>query len=95
MVASVSTPMLVEVVKEPQPEFKLHPMNIREIDMTGALSFVPSDVLLVEYIHSFIHCKLEELGVKFSQDEFKRFCDNDFVEGITYSSEDQGFVICC
>lgn len=43
--------------------------------MIGALSSVASDVLLVEDIHSFIHCKLEELGNKFIQDEFKGFCD--------------------
>lgn len=72
--------MLVEVVKEPQPEFKMHPMNAREIDMTGALSSMPSDVLLVEDIPYFIHRKLEELGVKFIKDEFKRFCDNDLLK---------------
>lgn len=76
MISFLSTPMLVEVIKEPQTEFKLHPMNAREIDKTGALSSVPSGVLLIEDVHSFIHCKLEDLGDKFIQDEFKGFCDN-------------------
>lgn len=59
MTTSVSTSMLVEAIEEPQLEFKLHPMKDGEIDMTGALSFVPSGVLLVEDIHFFIHCKLD------------------------------------
>lgn len=67
MEAYVLTPMLVEAIKKPQPKFKLHPMKDREIDMTGALSSVSPNVLLVEDIFSFIHCKLEELGDKFIQ----------------------------
>lgn len=59
MAASVSTPVLVEALKEPKPEFKLHPMKDGEIDMIGALSSMPSDVLLVKDICSFNHCKLE------------------------------------
>lgn len=45
--------------------------------MISALSYVPSGVLLVEDIHSYIHCKLKELGDKFIQNEFKGFCVND------------------
>lgn len=65
MAASISTHVLVEAIKETQPEFKLHLMKVSEIDMTGALSSVSSGVLLVEDICSYIHCKLEELGNKF------------------------------
>lgn len=75
MVASVSSPMLIEEIKELQPKFKLHPMKARDIDMTGALSSVPSGVLLVEDICFFIHCKLEELGEKFIRNKFKGFSD--------------------
>lgn len=50
MVAPISTHVLVEAIKEPQPDFKLHPMKAIEIDMIDALSFVPSGVLLVEDI---------------------------------------------
>lgn len=45
--------------------------------MTGALSSVPSSVLLVEDIHSYIHCKLEELGDKFIRNDLKGLCVND------------------
>lgn len=55
-------------------------MKVGEIDMTGALSSVPSNVLLIEDICSFIHCNLEELGVKFIQDEFKRLCNNGLLK---------------
>lgn len=77
MAALISTPMLVEAIKEPQPEFKLHLMKAGEIDITGALSFVSSGVLLVEDIFSYIHCKLEELGDKFIRNKFKGSSDND------------------
>lgn len=77
MAALILTLVLVEAIKEPQPEFKLPTMKSGEINMTDALSSVPSDVLLVEDIHSYIHCKLKELGDKFIQNEFKGFCVND------------------
>lgn len=80
MATYVSTLVLVEAVKLPQPKFKLHPMKDREINMTGALSSMPSSVLLVEYIHSFIHCNIEELRDKFIRHEFKGFCDHDLLK---------------
>lgn len=61
--------------------------------MTDALSSVPSGVLLVEDIHSFIHCKLEELGDKFIRNEFKGFCNHDLLK-VEYAFEDQEFVEC-
>lgn len=55
-------------------------MNAEEIDIIDALSSVPSGVLLVEDVCSFIHCKFEDLGDKFIQDEFKGFCDNGLLK---------------
>lgn len=65
MAAPISTHVLVEAIKEPQPKFKMHPMKVGEIEMTSALSFMPFGILLVEDICSYIHCKLEELGDNF------------------------------
>lgn len=76
METSILTLVLVEALKEPQLEFKLHPMKVGEIDLTGALSFMPSGVLLVKDIRS-IYCKLEELGDKYIQTEFKEFYNHD------------------
>lgn len=77
MAMPISTPVLVEDIKEPQPEFKIHPTKAGEINMIDALSSVPSIVLLVEDIRSYIHYKLEELGEKFIRKEFKGLCVND------------------
>lgn len=77
MVAQLLNLVLVKAIKEPQPEFKLHSMKAFEIDKTCALSSVPFGVFLVENIHSYIHCKLEELGDKYIRNEFNGFYDND------------------
>lgn len=58
----------------------MHPTNVVEINKTSALSFVPSGVLLIEDVYSFIQCKLEDLGDKFIHDEFKGFYNNGLLK---------------
>lgn len=91
MVAFVSTLVLVEALKELQPEFKMHSMRAGEIDMTSALSCVPFGVLLVEDIHSIIHWKSEKLGDKFIQNEFNGFCNHDLLKAEYLHLKTNGF----
>lgn len=55
MVASGNaTPLIVDITKRAQPNFKKHPYKLMEDDPQGAFSTVPYSVLHVEDIRVYI-----------------------------------------
>lgn len=47
-VSSMATPLVVEVKDRTSPIFKKHPYKSMEVDLVGAFSFIPHEVLHVD-----------------------------------------------
>ena len=45
-----------------------------KVDMSGALSTIPPRVFLLEYMKSYIHYKIEELGVEAIKKYYNSMC---------------------
>lgn len=71
----MDTPHIIDVSIRPQLEFKRHPQKLIETDPVEALSSVPYDVLHIEDITSYIHCKLEDLGTLAIYNQYWKLCD--------------------
>ena len=57
--------------------FKKHPFVSFLDDLIGAFSKVLENVLHVEDIHSYIHCKIERIGAIEIHKEVEKMCNND------------------
>ena len=61
----------------PRYNFKKHPFVSLLSDPIGAFLQVPKNVLHVEDIRSYIHCKIESIGDTEIHKELERICNND------------------
>lgn len=88
----MDTPYLVDVTVRPHPEFKRHPFKSIETDPVRAPSGVPYGVLHVEDVRSYIHYKLEDLGIFAIFDQYRLLCDKNGVLKEQYRRvTDKGF----
>lgn len=53
---------LIKLGTYEEPKYKLHPEIASQIDQAGAFSSILPRVLLVQEIHTYIHCKVSEVG---------------------------------
>lgn len=64
----ISTPLVVEFKDRTRPVFKKHPYKSMEDDLVGVFSFVLHGVLHVDDVRAYIHCEIEEIGLKYFLD---------------------------
>lgn len=73
----MDTPHIVDFTVRARPKFKRHPHKSTETDPVGTLSSVPYGVLHMEDVRSYIHCKLEDLGIFAIFDQDRLMCDKE------------------
>lgn len=62
--SSIAMPLVVEVKDMTRLIFKIHLYKSMMDDPVGAFSSIPHGVLHVDDVHTYIHCKIEEIGTK-------------------------------
>lgn len=75
----MNTPYFVDITEMTRSKFKRHPLKSMENDPAGALSSVSYGVLHVEDVRSYIHYKLEGLGMIAIFNQFWTLCDKQGV----------------
>ena len=68
--------------------FKKHPFVSLLNDLIGAFIKVSDNVLHVEDIHSYIHCKIRSIGDSKIHRELEKMCNNDLTLKLEYASSD-------
>ena len=63
------------------PKFKLHPIIVEKMDPMGAHSQILEKVLLINDIHTFYHCSIQEIGTLEINQAYDVMC----VDGILQS----------
>ena len=59
-----------------QPEFKAIPEVAYKNDPTGALSMIPSKVVMIQDVCKCYNCKVESVGDMELRDAYEKLCDN-------------------
>ena len=73
----METQGVFDINDRPRYDFKKHPFISLLDDPIGAFLQVPKNVLHVEDIRSYIHCKIENIGDIEIHKELERMCNNE------------------
>ena len=72
--------MLVFGVEWKAPNFKLTPIVIETLDLSGVLSKIPLKVLFINDIHTHFICVIQEIGTLEMDDALDKLCVNGLLK---------------
>lgn len=91
MAPKVEKPIIVENIDPVNPKYKLPAVIVAEVDKYGALSSISSRVILIEDIHTFIYCKIEDICQEIDT-SYKNLCINGKLKDDHTHLETKGLV---
>ena len=69
----------------PRYNFKIYPYISPVDDLVGAFSRVPDNILHVEDIYGYIHCKMESIQDADIHNDLEKICNNDLTLKLEYA----------